>query len=430
VKAFPNRLLFRTALLFALLLIVSQIVWVSVSAGLYLKPFRMEYVGLLATDVKVARSALAMLPPEARQTAIGRFSRESGVAIAPGDAPARELSQPKSLESWTNAVRSLAGDDVDLRINERESTLWMRFVADGTPYWLVTPIMRMPELFSTALLLTASIAVLASLGGAYLLIVQLNGRLRAVVEAARTIGRGGIPGRLAVAGPQEIQDLSRGFNQMSEGLQRLESDRRLMLAGISHDLRTPLARLRLALELSSPALEQAHVLGMVQDISEMDAILEQFLDFSRNDSDEAPQVCDLNVLVSEVCARYQLSGEQVTTSLAMLEPVRLRRLAVRRLITNLLDNGLRYGRQDVEITTSGNCSQIILTVADRGPGIQSGNPQEWIRAFSREDSARSKPGSGLGLTVVDRIARAHGGSLELQNRAGGGLRVTVTLIPL
>jgi two-component system, OmpR family, osmolarity sensor histidine kinase EnvZ len=254
-----------------------------------------------------------------------------------------------------------------------------------------------------------------------------NRLLHAVVEAARAIGRGEFPGAIAVEGPEEIRELGRSFNQMSEGLRRLDAERRLMLAGISHDLRTSLVRLRLNVELSKPKLKSVRAEAMVQDIEEIDAILTQFIELARTGSDESPRHCDLNGVVSEICARYRLSGHDVKTVLGPVGLTKLRELAVRRLITNLVDNGLRYGEKEVEVATSRTGAHIIVAVADRGPGIRTGSPDALIEPFAREDASRSKPGTGLGLTMVDRIARAHGGSLKLMNRPEGGLLVVATL---
>lgn len=323
------------------------------------------------------------------------------------------------------SLRRIAGDDVDARMGNPSANTWIRFTAGGQPYWLIVAAAHPP--FQAPLFTWVVIALVASSGGAYLLIARLNRRLHAVVEAARAIGRGEIPAAISVEGPEEIQELSRGFNQMSEGLQRLDAERRLMLAGISHDLRSPLVRLRLNVELGKPALKSAAAAAMVRDIKEIDAILAQFLEFARNESDESPQQADLNAIVAEVCDGYRLSGHDIKTELGPVGVANLREVGIRRLITNLVDNGVRYGEKEVEVATSRNDDHLVLAVADRGPGIRTGSPDAMIRPFAREDVSRSKPGSGLGLTMVDKIARAHGGSVKLMNRPQGGLLVVVTL---
>jgi two-component system osmolarity sensor histidine kinase EnvZ len=428
VRRLSNRLLVRTALLFALLLIVSQVIWIAVGSLLFLKPVRVGYVTQLATYVMLARSALASMPRDARPAFLEEVNRQSNIRVVPihppyGEAmaPDREFPLPMAM-----SLRNMAGNDVSARMGSPEANTWIRFVAAGQPYWLVVSPGRPP--FPLPLLTSIVIALVVSTGGAYLLIARLNRRLHAVVEASRAIGRGEIPAVIAVEGPDEIQELSRGFNQMSEGLQRLDAERRLMLAGISHDLRSPLVRLRLNVELSEPGLDSNTAGAMVRDIKEIDAILGQFLEFARDESDEPAQQCDLNSIVSDVCEGYRLSGHDVRAVLGPVELANLRAVAVRRLITNLVDNGVRYAQKQIEVATSRtDDDQIVLTVADRGPGIRSGSPDSFIKPFAREDDSRSRPGSGLGLTLVDRIARAHGGSVKLMNRPDGGLLVVVIL---
>jgi two-component system, OmpR family, osmolarity sensor histidine kinase EnvZ len=428
VRRISNRLLVRTALLFALLLIISQFIWIAVGGIFFLKPLRVGYVTQLATYVKLTRSALTSMPRDARPAFLEQVNWQSNIRVMPiyppyGEAAAPDREFPPPLAT---SLRSMAGNDVSARMGNPEANTWIRFVAGGQPYWLVVSPGR-PR-FPVPLLTSVVIALVVSCGGAYLLLAPLNRRLHAVVEASRAIGRGEIPAAVAVEGPEEIRELSRGFNQMSEGLQRLDAERRLMLAGISHDLRSPLVRLRLNVELNKPWLDSTTAGAMVRDIKEIDAILGQFLEFARDESDEPAQQSDLNAVVSEVCAGYRLSGHDVKTVLGQIGLENLRTVAVRRLITNLVDNAVRYAEKEIEVATSrDDDDQIIVTVADRGPGIRTGSPDALIKPFAREDASRSKPGSGLGLTMVDRIARAHGGSVKLINRPEGGLLVVVTL---
>jgi two-component system osmolarity sensor histidine kinase EnvZ len=428
VRRISNRLLVRTALLFALLLIISQVAWIAVGSLIFLKPLRVGYVTQLATYVKLARSALASMPRDARPAFLEQVNGQSSIRVMPiyppyGEAAAPDREFPPPMAT---SLRSIAGNDVSARMGNPEANTWIRFVADSQPYWLVVSPGR-PR-FPVPLITSVVIALVVSSGGAYLLLAPLNRRLHAVLDAFRAIGRGEIPAKVAVEGPEEIRELSRGFNQMSEGLQRLDAERRLMLAGISHDLRSPLVRLRLNVELSKPGLDSTTAGAMVRDIKEIDAILGQFLEFARDESGEPSQQCDVNAVVSEVCAGYQLSGHDVNTVLRPVGLANLRVVGVRRLVTNLVDNAVRYAEKEIEVATSRNDDDhIVVTVEDRGPGIRTVSPDALIKPFAREDVSRSKPGSGLGLTMVDRIARAHGGSVKLMNRPDGGLLVVVTL---
>jgi two-component system osmolarity sensor histidine kinase EnvZ len=273
----------------------------------------------------------------------------------------------------------------------------------------------------------AVFALVSSTVGAYVLFYWLRRQLKSVMDAARLLGSGEAPPRLPESGPEEIRELSRGFNQLAANLESLEADRRVMLVGISHDLSTPLTRMRLGLELVQMKSDLSQVGGLIQDVEEMGAILSQFNDYARG-KEEGLESADFNQLVAEVCARYQTAGESIQTDLAPLPALTCRPLALRRLVTNLIDNAARYAAHDVTVRTRRENEKVIFSVEDRGPGIQSTDPAALVTPFAREDSARGGPrGAGLGLSLVNRIAKMHGGELQLSNREGGGLAAVVTL---
>ncbi len=274
----------------------------------------------------------------------------------------------------------------------------------------------------------AVFALLTSAVGVYVVFSWLRRQLHSVVSAARIMGSGQTPAPLVEAGPDEIRELSRGFNQLALNLEALEADRRLMLIGVSHDLSTPLTRLRLALELMQMKADPSQAADMIHDIEDMNAILVQFMDYARSGKDEEPAVGDFNWVVAEVCQRYVAAGHLIRPHTEALPSFGFRPLAIRRLVTNLVDNATRYGVKDVEANTHLADGKVLFAVLDRGPGIHSVDPSDLIKPFARENAARGiEPGAGLGLAIVDRIARAHGGELRLSNRVGGGLAATVIL---
>jgi two-component system, OmpR family, osmolarity sensor histidine kinase EnvZ len=237
-----------------------------------------------------------------------------------------------------------------------------------------------------------------------------------------------MPSPLPETGPEEIRALSRGFNQLAVKLEALEADRRLMLVGISHDISTPLTRLRLAIELMQMKPDVNQVPGMLQDIEEMNGILVQFADYAKTGKEEEAVPGDFNQVVAEVCQRYRAVGKAVQSDFAKIPAFNFRALAVRRLVTNLVDNAARYGSDEIEVNTRYQDGVVTLSVLDQGPGIRSIDPNALIRPFARENVARgTQLGAGLGLSIVDRIAKTHGGSLILCNRPECGLAVTVTI---
>jgi two-component system osmolarity sensor histidine kinase EnvZ len=274
----------------------------------------------------------------------------------------------------------------------------------------------------------AAFALLICTLGVYIIFFWLRRQLQSLINAARALGQGKAIAPLPETGPVEIRELSRGFNQLALNLEALDADRRLMLAGISHDLSTPLTRLRLALELMQMKGNAGDAASMIRDVEDINAILLQFADYARSGKEETPVVGDFNAIVADVCQRYMAAGHAIRVDLASVPLFDFRPLAVRRMSTNLIDNAVRYGGGEIEVSTHVADNDIVFSVLDRGPGIHSMEPIDLIKPFVREDASRGMQlGAGLGLSIVDRIAKAHGGHLSLCNRSGGGLSVTVTL---
>jgi two-component system osmolarity sensor histidine kinase EnvZ len=222
-----------------------------------------------------------------------------------------------------------------------------------------------------------------------------------------------------------MRTVSRAFNRMAGDLAAMERERAMVLAGISHDLRTPLSRLRLALEMSGA--DRASAEGMGADMEEIDKVIAQFLAFAKGE-DEPLARNDLAALLDEIVEGYQKREQAVSCNAAGIEPFRFAPLAVRRAVSNLIDNALRYAPGPVEVVAHADGGRVVIEVMDRGPGVPASEADRLKRPFTRLDEARSgQGGAGLGLAIVDRIARVHGGSLDLVAREGGGLVARLSL---
>jgi len=267
-----------------------------------------------------------------------------------------------------------------------------------------------------------------SVVGAFLIVARINRPLRELTRAAEMIGRGRTPSPVSESGPSEIRTLARAFNQMAADLKRIDEDRALLLAGVSHDLRTPLARIRLGVEMLEPHADATLREGIVQDIEDIDAVINQFLDFARVTGEKSIAAeLDLNELVNSVVERYQRQGKTIGTQLSSVPRLQLKALAIQRLLTNLVDNALRHGSAEAQIVTGQSGGRAFVEVLDRGPGIPAAEAERMLQPFTRLDAARGGAGTGLGLAIVDRIARLHGGTVALTPREGGGLRARVEL---
>ncbi|HLD09804.1 MAG TPA: ATP-binding protein, partial [Methylophilaceae bacterium] len=252
--------------------------------------------------------------------------------------------------------------------------------------------------------------------------------LSLLAAAANKLRQGETPQKLPVTGAEEMREVNRTFNEMSEALARLDTERRLLLAGVSHDLRTPLARLRLAVELLPEEQAQSLKNGMIQDITDMDDIIHQFLDFVRGIEGEPTQMVDTNTLIKSLAERHARAGRNLVLKLARTHLIPLRPLAMQRLLDNLVNNAFAYGKGEVTVRTEITADSIVVSVLDKGPGIPLSQMTRLLRPFERLDTARgNEGGSGLGLAIADRIAKLHKGQLELINRPQGGLEAKLTL---
>jgi two-component system osmolarity sensor histidine kinase EnvZ len=267
------------------------------------------------------------------------------------------------------------------------------------------------------------------LAAAFVFARYLARPLRELAATVERVGRGDTPPPLPENGPSEIATLNRGVNRMAANLRQLEQDRALLLAGVSHDLRTPLARLRLGVEMQT--LDEATRAGMVDDIGEMDRIIGQFLEFARTDEDTPREPSDVNAIVGSGVDRYARAGKEVHFEPGPVPLVPLRPTAFSRLLANLVDNALAYGAPPVDVSTRAVDGNIVLDVADRGPGIAPGEVERLKQPFTRASAARANAagvaGAGLGLAIVERIARLHGGTLDLLPRDGGGTIARVAI---
>lgn len=402
--------------------------------------FRHDRVELLVrqfSDTKLAqlqalRAALESADGPHRRETLQRLNREYEVRIVP-EAERPNLGQPAlgpMFSDLEERLRGSLGPETEIRMAPRLRLLLVRVKAGGEGYWVGFPMPDRPQaedIPSRALMWTLIVLALL-LAAAYVFARILARPLRELTGAVERVGRGETPPPLPESGPSEIAAVNRGFNTMLGNLRQIERDRAVLLAGVSHDLRTPLARLRLGIELGTPD-ESTHA-GMVADIEEMDRIIGQFLDFARDDAATALQPADLNEVVGACVERYTQGGAPVTFTPGNIPPLPLKATAISRLTANLIDNALAYGAPPVQVTTVRSGDQVRLDVADRGAGIPADQVERLKQPFTRASVARARDdgaaGAGLGLAIVDRIARIHGGTFDLSPRDGGGTIARVT----
>lgn len=274
-------------------------------------------------------------------------------------------------------------------------------------------------------LLGAGLTVLTAL----FMVRQHSRRLNMLADKAREVGQGRTPERLPEDGAMEIRQLTGAFNRMADEVQALLENRTVLLSGISHDLRTPITRLRLALSMAEGA-DPVLVARMERDLDEMNRLITDMLAFARALKVEERMEVDLVPLLDDLARQASELGPVEWRADIPALPVQAHANALQRILANLLENGRRYGGDGpLTLTLEHGPEQARIGVHDRGPGIPAHEREAVFRPFYRLETSRNREGggSGLGLAIVRQLADAYGWRVELADRKGGGLSAWVVL---
>ena len=431
-------LFWRTFFMLALLLLGSSVGWYQMFRTLEYEPRVIDNARQIASLVNLSRAALIHSDAIARVSLIKTLAEQEKVRILPREPGDRfDLFNQTELERRMSAeimARLGLGTVVASRVND-EAGLWVGFQIEGDSYWLLTDRSRVGALLGgSAWLLWLAMLGMVSLIGAALLARFINRPLRQLsIAAARVRGGDYLQGRLDEnARSAEIREVNVGFNRMADQLSKIEQDRAEMLAGISHDLRTPLARLRLETEMSVPDAEARD--HMVADIEQVDTIIDKFLDYARPDH-VTLQALPLAELADAAAAPFTLRDDmQVQIDIPPELRVMGDDVELSRVLGNLLENARRYGQTPgtgvtrVRIAATVRDQWVTLRVRDHGPGVAPDVLPSLTRPFFRGDSARTAAtGAGLGLAIVAKMVQNMGGSLDLSNSPSGGLMAVIRL---
>jgi two-component system osmolarity sensor histidine kinase EnvZ len=427
----PRTLLWRSVLLIALLLTIAHLAWLQIFRVSEREPRARQVAQQIVSAINLTRAALITAEPSKRFNLLEELSQREGIQVYLGEPNEKVALLPDRpfLQFIASELRGRLGPETRMALSrDGVQGLWVSFAIDDEEYWALLPRSRIERNEPLRWLGLGALVLALALAGAFLIVARVNRPLAQLTRAAAQVGQGKTPSPVEETGPAEIRTLASAFNQMAADLRRLDDERALLLAGVSHDLRTPLSRIRLGLELLDDRGDPELKAGLVRDIDDIDGAINQFLDFARlGEAEPATPDGDLNALVRAVAERYVRLGRPVAMHLAPLPPLPLRATAVQRMVTNLVENGLRHGGPEVEVLTGRNANSVFLEVLDRGPGIPAVEAERMLQPFTRLDAARGGSGTGLGLAIVDRIARVHGGSVSLLPREGGGLRARVEL---
>ncbi|POZ53885.1 two-component sensor histidine kinase [Methylovulum psychrotolerans] len=428
MKMIPRSVFSRSSLLIMGIIIITQLLTASFFAYWVQRPRLLLMADLAEGHLYSVKAALTLLPPEKRHLYVDKLANKLSIHVqqTPPNISQNPSPPPFIVEKFLQAfAKKLNPDETLIYQSDPEVTVWVRIDIDKQPYWLrFTTAPFNADMNERWLGLAVFMVCLALLGG---LISQqaLKRPLQHLSDIVGRIGKGQRVGTIKEEGPQEIIAFIHALNRMSTDLSAMEADRNLMLAGISHDLRTPITRIQLAIEMIGGDFDSALKNRVLANLTEIESGLKQCLDFAYDSANEPMQYVDLNDLALLCAANYKANGYPIGLALCEEAEVWVRPFAIERLLKNLLDNAIKYANKDITIATDHQDGVLYLRVLDRGAGISTADIDKLRRPFARADTARGSVGYGLGLAIVDKIIETHQAAIDFLQRDGGGLEVRI-----
>lgn len=425
-KILPRGLFGRSLLIVLVPMVVLQVVALQIFYGSHLNELSRRLAGAVAGDIGFMIDQMDQQPAQQDYVIQAADRHFSFHTVFLWEETLQHLPPPRAPGPVdTDLARALAQD-----IHRPFNVAWHRHPAFlRVNIQMVDGVLRVDVPRKRLFIGTFYIFLVWVIGSALLLAIlaalflrtQVRG-IRRLAEAAENFGLGRDTGPIRLGGAVEVRRAATAFNRMQERLRQFLTQRTTMLAGVSHDLRTPLTRLRLALALQHNISPQ-DLRDMEGDIEDMERLIDIYLSFARGEGAEQAELTDLSALLEDLCVQIRRTGALISLSTnpetLMLT---LRPEAIRRALNNLLDNARRHARH-IWIKAVLDGVNVKVFIDDDGPGIPQAQHETLFKPF---ESAHPD-GTGLGLSIARDIIIAHGGQISLRDRSGGGLRVVIEL---
>jgi two-component system osmolarity sensor histidine kinase EnvZ len=420
----------RTFFLLALLLGAGIFAWVQTLRALELEPRAVQAAQQIASLVNLSRAALRYTDGINRISVVKTMTDKEAIRVLPREPGDR--FDAFEVDRFTRRVGAelrsrLEADTILASAVNGQPGLWVGFTIERDPFWLQAEPTRVVLLTPGTWFVWVGIALIATLIGSIAIARLINQPLRELSFAASRIREGEFDSVLDENTlTSEIREVNMGFNRMARELAKVEEDRAVMLAGISHDLRTPLARLRLEVEMS--VVDEEAQRNMALDIDQLDAIIDKFMDYARPGEAKLVPV-NLAKLVDKEIATFRDPREiRIQSKLAIDLRVMADDIELGRVFGNLFENARRYGRSNdtgiavVTVSYVRSGPWVIVSVRDQGSGVAPEKLAQLTTPFYRGDAARTAAtGAGLGLAIVEKALQRMGGQFEIDNAPDGGL---------
>jgi len=439
LKLLPQTLLARFILLISASLLVAQIASLKIF-DYFERDVRAQALAKeISTVVNFTKASIEAAASNKRLKLLSELSGLGDVSIYPAYyfEPLEPIPEDPFLQLVVKKIAQQLPVGTLITVNHYDIPgIWVSFEIDSDLFWLVMPRTLIDRPFPWHWIGWGVVIFSLAVVGAYIATKRISMPLSRLSRAAEQIKKGGKVHPLPLDNVVEFSEVSEAFNEMSDNLSKISEERRFLLASVSHDIRTPLTRLRIASEMLP---NQSHEIkeSMEQDIQEINEIINQFLDFARGFEDEPVAPVNLGKFLKEIQRKharmgqnFKLKKKNIRSNIPKKLFIDLRLSAFQRCLDNLINNAFFYSKGNVEMQATLFEESFSVSIIDDGPGIPEQQKAKLLKPFERVDEARGNiGGSGLGLTIADRIARAHSGKLELINLKKGGLEAKIT-IPL
>ena len=431
---YPRSLLGRTAITIALTLIAFMAISMAAAVYFVYNPMAKRHAEDFAGIIVAAAHSLQSLPLEMHAELKERLLQDHGLIVA--EQPFESFETTSDLPFYPffhEALDEQAGENLRIVESAESPIIWVDVPAHGRTYRLGFDRQRLGINPPVVLILAVGVGALLTLLASLLEVRRVVRPLDRLSKAVKKLARGGSPPHVPEEGPEEIASLARTINRMSSDLQQLSENRTVMIAGISHDLRTPLTRLGLAVEMLDQDSNPELIARIRHNLDAMNNLIRQFLQFSKGVEGDCPVQLDLWQMIESLAAELKLEGSEL----------RLHRndppcvyfadsVALERVLGNLLKNATQHGDgKPIDVSLHCNREEVAIEICDRGPGIPPDEVHAVFRPFHRLEDARnnSSNGTGLGLAIANQLALKHGWSIQLLPRDGGGTVAKLSLPP-
>ena len=432
MKLLPDSLFGRTAITIALTLFVFLTVASAATVHFVFAPMAKRSAEDLAAEIVTAAQSLPYLPGQHQARYVDQLLHDHEVSVA--DSVPATVSIPTEttyLSYFREALAKHSISTFNIVESDSGSTIWVNMVENGNDFHFGFESGRLGINPPLAMLMIIAFGALLAVFASVLEARRITRPLGILASAAKELGQGHDPAQVPVNGPREIDDLAKSFNQMAANLRNMAKNRTVMVAGISHDLRTPVTRLNLAAEMLENDSNRDLVQRVRRNLDAINDLVGEFLAFSRGIEASEPEQLQLWEVVEDLLIDLKPEGVDVRLHRCSAPATyRADRNALARVLLNLLKNAVQYGRGGpVEVNLQCTEGGGIVEIKDRGPGIPPGETEAVFEPFYRLENGWNlrSTGSGLGLAIAHQLAVKHGWTIELLPREGGGTIARVNL---